>query len=95
MAEVAARTDDEQQVDWLDMMLGNLGQQSGSTSGVVDLPVQQRTFQSVPGKTAFFARLEIHPQPEMKIPLIALQDFIGDAPLISSGHWPALPSRSA
>ena len=45
------------------MMLGNLGQQAGSTSGVIDLPGAQhaRTFQSAPGKSSFYARLEIHP----------------------------------
>jgi hypothetical protein len=97
MAEVASKTGDEEKTDWLDMMLGNLGQQSGSTGGVVDLAGAQhaRTFQSAPGKTSFHARLEIHPQPVAPIAQIAIADYTDGAPIVYSGHWPPIQARSA
>jgi hypothetical protein len=97
MAEVAAKTDDAEKVDWLDMMLGNLGQQSGSTGGVVDLPGSQhaRTFQSVPGKSRLYARLEIHPQPAVFTQVFSIVDYTDAAPISYSGHWPPLSQRSA
>lgn len=97
MAEVASRTADEQKTDWLDMMLGSLGQQSGSTSGVVDLAGAQhaRTFQSVPGKTQFYARLDIYPPLKEKINFIGVNDLFADAPKLYSGHWPEFAARSA
>ncbi|MEZ6060142.1 MAG: hypothetical protein R3C19_07270 [Planctomycetaceae bacterium] len=97
MAEVASRTADEQKTDWLDMMLGNLGQQSGSTSGVVDLAGAQhaRTFQSVPGKTRFYARLDIYPPLIDKTKFIGIKDLFDDAPMVYSGHWPEFAARSA
>ena len=97
MAEVAAKTEDEQQIDWLDMMLGNLGQQSGSTGGVVDLPGAQhaRTFQSAPGKSSLYARLEIHPPLVAITKTFAVMDYTNGAPLAYSGHWPELQARSA
>jgi len=97
MAEVASKTEDAEKVDWLDMMLGNLGQQSGSTSGVVDLAGAQhaRTFQSAPGKSRFYARLEIHPPVVMAAKFFELTDYTDGAPLAYSGHWPMLEARSA
>jgi len=97
MAEVAAKTEDEEKIDWLDMMLGNLGQQAGSTSGVIDLPGAQhaRTFQSVPGKASFYARLEIHPPLVVATNAFAVIDYTDSAPIAYSGHWPALQARSA
>jgi hypothetical protein len=97
MAEVASKTVEEEQVDWLDMMLGNLGQQSGSTAGVIDLPGAQhaRTFQSTPGKSRFYARLEIHPQLTKMASVFSLIDYTDGAPTAWSGHWPELQARSA
>ena len=97
MAEVASRSVEEQKTDWLDMMLGNLGQQSGSTAGVVDLPGAQhaRTFQSAPGKTTFYARLEIHPPLVKATTAFQLADLTNGAPTMTSGHWPELKARSA
>ncbi len=97
MAEVASKTEDEEKVDWLDMMLGNLGQQAGSTGGVIDLPGAQhaRTFQSAPGKSSRYARLEIHPPLMVATKFIAITDYTDNAPVAYSGHWPPLQARSA
>lgn len=97
MAEVASKSGDEQAKDWLDMMLGNLGQQSGSTSGVVDLSGAQhaRTFQGAPGKTSFYARLEIHPPLLVSPSVMHILDHTDGAPTFYSGHWPKLSARSA
>jgi hypothetical protein len=97
MAEVASKAGEEEKIDWLDMMLGNLGQQSGSTGGVVDLPGAQhaRTFQSAPGTSRFYARLEIHPPLIVATSAITVLDYTDGAPIAYSGHWPALQARSA
>lgn len=97
MAEVASKTVDEEKTDWLDMMLGNLGQQAGSTGGVIDLPGAQhaRTFQGAPGKSSFYARLDIHPPAVIAAKVIKILDATDGAPLQYSGHWPELQARSA
>jgi hypothetical protein len=97
MAEVASKTTEADKVDWLDMMLGNIGQQSGSTAGVIDLPGSQhaRTFQSAPGRSRFYARLEIHPQVRQITKVITLGEYTEDAPTVITGHWPTLQTRSA
>ena len=97
MAETASKTVNDQKTDWLDMMLGNLGQQSGSTAGVIDLPGAQhaRTFQSTPGKSRFYARLEIHPQVLKPAAVFTISDYTAGAPVAWSGHWPELQARNA
>lgn len=97
MAEVAVNTQQEQEKDWLDMMLGNLGQQSGSLAGVVDLAGAQhaRTFQSVPGRSTWYARLEIHPKLLAAVQSFSLTDLTMGSSVMSSGHWPMLQARSS
>ena len=97
MAEIASKTTQEQQIDWLDMMIGNLGQQSGSFSGVVDLPGAQHahTFQAVPGKASYYARLDIHSQVDAPAKQFDLADLTDGASMSISGHWPMFRARSA
>lgn len=97
MAEVAARTGAEIGTDYLDMMLGRLGQQSGTVDGVIDLPGAQhaRTFQGVPGQSKWHARLDIYPRftfPELTFALADLGS-IGELPM--TGNWPGVAARSA
>ncbi|MCV7221233.1 hypothetical protein [Mycolicibacterium elephantis] len=97
MAEVAARTGADTEVDYLDMMLGKLGQQSGTTGGVIDLPGAQhaRTFQGVPGRSTWFARLDIYPKLNLQNLGVALADLGGSATAPITGNWPGLLARSA
>ena len=63
MAAVSNGTANGQQLDYAEMMLQNLDSQSGNTAGVLDLPgaAQSLSLQGVPGKSAWFANLEIGP----------------------------------
>ncbi len=98
LAEVASRDEDPDAADHLDMMLGQLGQQSGSTAGVVDLPGAQhaRTFQSVPGRSSWFARLDIHAKPPISATaVLGLVDLQAAPANPSWGNWQAMGARSA
>jgi hypothetical protein len=97
MAEVAARTGADTETDYLDMMLGKLGQQSGTIGGVIDLPGAQhaRTFQGVPGRSTWFARLDIYPKLNLQNLGFVLADLGGSAPTPVWGNWPDLMARSA
>ena len=97
MAEVAARSGDEVEADHVDMMLGNLGQQSGSTAGVIDLPGAQhaRLFQGVPGRSRWYARLEIRPKVSSILPPFALLDLAEPGDMVATGNWSPILARSA
>jgi hypothetical protein len=64
MAATASSKTDDQSVDYVEMMLQDLDAQKGTTAGIIDLPgaAQALTFQSVPGKSSFYARLDISPK---------------------------------
>ncbi|MDA4107832.1 hypothetical protein [Mycolicibacterium holsaticum] len=97
MADVAARTGADTEVDYLDMMLGKLGQQSGTVGGVIDLPGAQhaRTFQGVPGRSTWFARLDIYPKLNLQNLGFTLADLGGSAAVPVMGNWLDLIARSA
>lgn len=97
MAEVAARTGADTETDYLDMMLGKLGQQSGTVGGVIDLPGAQhaRTFQGVPGRSSWFARLDVYPKLNLQNLGFALANLGGSAATPVMGHYPDLVARSA
>lgn len=97
MAEVAARTGADTQTDYLDMMIGKLGQQSGTVGGVIDLPGAQhaRTFQGVPGHSSWYARLDIYPKSKPAALGFTLADLGGTAAVPVTGNWTQLVARSA
>jgi hypothetical protein len=97
MAEVASRTGADTETDYLDMMLGKLGQQSGTIGGVIDLPGAQhaRTFQGVPGRSSWFARLDIYPKLNLQQLDFAIADLGASTVIPVMGHWPELVARSA
>lgn len=99
IADIAAlSTTDPQKVEYVEMLLQDLDSTKGSMAGVLDLPgaAHALTFQSVPGKSRFHARLDVHP----KQTLAASNFFnVSQSPFTQyragSGHWPLLAQRSA
>ncbi len=97
MAAAAGATD--QQYDFVEMMLQDIDAQKQSLSGVVDMPgaIHALSFQTVPGKSRWYARMEVlPPDPGWK----AAQFFdIGSISFIqsqtASGYWPLMQARSA
>jgi hypothetical protein len=98
MADVAARSTSAAVGDYVEMLLQNLDSQKGSAAGILDLPgaAHALTFQSVPGPSRYYARLDIHPKlilGEAPIFQVAPSPFAQSR--VGSGHWPALQARSA
>src|SRR5262245_54880811 len=98
LAELAAmNVDAADQVDAVEMMLDDLEASKGSVAGVLDMPgiAHSMTFQGVPGKSKWYARLEIHPS----APLMEAAAFFDVAPIaqsgLSSAFWPKMVMRSA
>jgi len=98
MAAIASSSVDRS-VEFVEMLLDDLDAQKGTVAGVLDLPgaAHAATFQSVPGQSRFYARIDIHEKPE---PLDASAYFqLTSAPAnegrAASQHWPPMTQRSA
>jgi hypothetical protein len=99
MAEVAAaETGSAEQVDAVEMMLDDLESMKSSLAGVLDMPgmAHAATFQNVPGRSRWYARLEIHPakplwQSANQFDVISTAMGPG---LQATGHWPPMALRS-
>ena len=82
------------------MMLQDVDNQKGTIGRILDMPgaAHSLTFQSVPSKSKFHARIDIHPvkrgmpTPGMHLKLDKLKSVETKE---SSGFWPALDARSA
>lgn len=100
MAELAAMNVTEtSQVDAIEMMLDDLASMNSSLAGVIDMPgmAHAATFQNVPGKSQWYARIEIQPKDP---PWEAASAFGVEKVHVSSGyeatgHWPKMSMRSA
>lgn len=100
MADVAAaNTGSAEQVDAIEMMLDDVESMKSSLSGVLDMPgaAHAATFQNVPGKSQWYARLEIQPT---SAPWQTLAQFDTQVTHISpalqaTGHWFQTAMRSA
>lgn len=100
IAEIAAKNDDgnEQNVFDLELLLQGLGHQKGTIAGILDYPgaAHAATFQSMPGKSRFYARIEVHAKlPPITRNVFALSGLGSEETRVSSGHWPATSPRSA
>jgi len=100
MAEVAAaNTASADQVDAVEMMLDDVESMKSSLGGVLDMPgaAHAATFQNVPGKSQWYARLEVQPKSSPWQSLIAFdtQAMAISPGLQATGHWPQMTMRSA
>ena len=99
LAEIAGKQTGEEESDYVEMLLQDVGNLKGTLGGVLDYAgaVHALSFQSVPGKSRYYARLDIHPK-TLLTGLSAHFD-IGLSPAnqgrVSSGHWPTLITRAA
>jgi hypothetical protein len=99
MAELAAmNVANQNQVDAVEMMLDDLESMKSSTGGVLDMPgmAHAATFQSVPGKSKWYARMEIHPKnrPWQIANAFDVQMTNLSPYLKVTGHWPEMQIRS-
>ncbi len=100
MAEIAAmNVGSADQVDAVEMMLDDLESMKSSLGGVLDMPgmAHAATFQNVPGKSSWHARIEIKPK---QAPYEVSAQFDVDMVAMSSGlqatgYWPKMTMRSA
>jgi hypothetical protein len=99
MAKIAnSAGTDEQQTDFIEMLLQDVDSQKHSIGGVVDMPgaVHALSFQNVPGKSTWYARIDVH---DPDLPVSAAWFDIGAIPFVSSqtasGYWPIMQGRSA
>jgi hypothetical protein len=100
LADLAARTGDSTETDWLEMLLGSLEHESATVTGIIDLPGAQhaRTFQGVPGRSSWFARLTVYPKLSAPPWAFGLHDLLdpGEPSVVpASGNWPLISTRSA
>lgn len=100
MAELTAmRVDKPDHIDALELMLDDLESMKNSLAGILDMPgmAHTATFQSVPGKSQWYARIEIQPKDPVWEAVSAFD--VGMVPISSgyeaTGHWPKLMVRSA
>jgi hypothetical protein len=100
MSEMAAASGaSDQQFDFVEMMLQDIDAQKQSLSGVVDMPgaIHALSFQSVPGKSRFYARMDVvPPAPPWQNPAyfdIGSISFVTSQ--TASGYWPLMQTRSA
>jgi len=96
LSGLAAGVPDDDQREFVELLLGDIDQQGTTLAGVIDYPgaAHAATFQSAPGAAERFARIIIaDPQSggPWPIKLITHED---DGPP-ASGHWPPLLERSA
>jgi hypothetical protein len=91
MAATAAPGSTDQQLDYTEMLLQDLDQQKGTMAGVMDLPgaAHALTFQSVPGQSANFGRIDIWiPRRIIPLPPLAIASATQGAAV--SGYWPEM-----
>jgi hypothetical protein len=99
LAEIAAaNTGSTEQVDALEMMLDDVEAAKSSLAGVLDMPgiAHAATFQSVPGKSRWYARLEVQPnQPLWEVTnAFEVMTTQMSPSLQATGHWPPMAMRS-
>ena len=96
MAAVSNGNANEDQLDYAEMMLQNLDTQTGTTAGVLDLPgaAQSLSFQGVPGKPSYFAKMEIGPL-ELVHELNPVWALLTADEDNGTGNWPQIATRSA
>lgn len=97
-AVIAALDQSAGNIDSVEMLLDDLDHQSGTIAGVLDLPgaAHARSFQSIPGESRWFARLEVRP-PLSRLVSPAAFEVLDAAPQLgrmAAGHWPPMPTRS-
>ena len=100
MADVAAaNTGSAEQVDAVEMMLDDVESMKSSLSGVLDMPgaAHAATFQNVPGKSHWYARLEVQPKssPWQLMTQFDTQVMQISPSLQATGHWPQMTMRLA
>ena len=99
MADVAAaNTGSAEQVDAVEMMLDDVESMKSSLSGVLDMPgaAHAATFQNVPGKSHWYARLEVQPKssPWQLMTQFDTQVMQISPSLQATGQWPQATMRS-
>jgi hypothetical protein len=96
-AVVAGTGAQEKDVDLLEMLLQDLDHQKGTSAGLIDLPgaAHALSFQGAPGKSQFYARLDILPPQHGEVAAFNLMTTQSTSGRPSSGHWPPMPQRTA
>lgn len=97
-AAVAVQDKENSYPEHAEQILDNLENKKQTPAGVVDMPgaAHAQTFQSVPGKPARFARLEVHPLRESVVSdrpsnfTLNVEDASGP---VMAGNWPRVASR--
>jgi hypothetical protein len=99
LAEIASKQTGEQENDFVEMLLQDVDAQKGTLGGVLDYAggVHALSFQSVPGKSRFYARLDIHPKKLLTdiSAHLAVGVLASNAGRVATGHWPKIATRAA
>lgn len=93
LADTASRQSGELDADIVEMLLQDVDSKKGTTGGVLDMPgaIHGLTFQSVPGKSKFYAKIEVHARPE---PLAV--NYINVSNVSRGvGYWPLIERATA